>query len=390
MQPSCILTVNGGSSSIRCAIYERGDEPRFLTRIKIDGIGKRDAVLGITAAESSPVSRSINATSIEDAINAIVTALASFDLTRVTAIGHRIVHGMQHTQPQLIDPKLFNELQQLHSLDPEHLPVELQLVKAFGQRFNGVPQIACFDTAFHRSIPDVARTLPLPAAYREAGIERYGFHGLSYQSLTQQLAAIDSVTAHTGRVVLAHLGNGASLAAVRNGQCVDTTMSFTPASGIMMSTRSGDLDPGVLYYLCRSRNISMDELQHALNHQSGMLGVSSISGDIRILLEREKSNSYAALALDMFCYQVRKCIGAYAAAMGGIDALIFSGGIGENSAVIRARICEGLEFFGIRIDAELNDSNHVIISSRQSIPVCVIRTDEELMIARLVMQCQPH
>jgi acetate kinase len=230
----------------------------------------------------------------------------------------------------------------------------------------------------------------LPASYRNDEIERYGFHGLSYAYLMQQLGTMDADIAVHGRVVLAHLGNGASLAAVQNGQCVDTTMSFTPASGIMMSTRSGDIDPGVLYYLCKSRGVSLDDLQHSLNHGAGMLGVSGVSGDIRKLLEIEGSNANAALAIAMFCYQIRKCIGAYAAALGGLDTLVFAGGIGENSAVIRSRICEELAFIGIRLDSEMNDGNHLVISSKQSIPVRVIRTDEELMIANLVMQFNPN
>ncbi len=386
MPSHCILTVNGGSSSIRCAIYEVGAAAsiKLLSRIKIDKIGHPDAQLSISSIDKPVANQSVDATRRGDAIAALLNALASLDdIARIKTIGHRIVHGMRHSQPQLIDASLLDELQQLHALDPEHLPFELELVAAFKQRFPAVPQVACFDTAFHRSIPDVARTLPLPKLYRDANIERYGFHGLSYSYLMQELAGIDSA-ASNGRIVLAHLGNGASLAAIRNGKCIDTSMSFTPASGIMMATRSGDIDPGILYYLSKSRNISIDELQRMLNHESGMLGISGVSGDVRQLLECEHSNPHAALALNMFCYQVRKYIGAYAAALSGVDTVIFSGGIGENAPIIRQRICNGLQFLGIHVEDDANQRNAQIISASGSITVRVMQTDEELMIARSV------
>lgn len=386
MPSHCILTVNGGSSSIRCAIYEVGAAAsiKLLSRIKIDKIGHPDAQLSISSIDKPVANQSVDATRRGDAIAALLNALASLDdIARIKTIGHRIVHGMRHSQPQLIDASLLDELQQLHALDPEHLPFELELVAAFKQRFPAVPQVACFDTAFHRSIPDVARTLPLPKLYRDANIERYGFHGLSYSYLMQELAGIDSA-ASNGRIVLAHLGNGASLAAIRNGKCIDTSMSFTPASGIMMATRSGDIDPGILYYLSKSRNISIDELQRTLNHESGMLGISGVSGDVRQLLECEHSNPHAALALNMFCYQVRKYIGAYAAALSGVDTVIFSGGIGENAPIIRQRICNGLQFLGIHVEDDANQRNAQIISASGSITVRVMQTDEELMIARSV------
>jgi len=391
MQSRCILTVNGGSSSIRCALYDTDSDNNItgVSRIKIDGIGHRNARLSISSKSSSQISREIDATQFKGAIDALLAELTSQQgyIQNLQAIGHRIVHGMQHCQPQLINESLLNELQPLQVLDPEHLPFELALVKAFGERFPAIPQIACFDTAFHRSMPDVAKTLPLPAAYRDTNIERYGFHGLSYAYLMRRLTEIDKRAAQ-GRVVLAHLGNGASLAAVSNGKCIDTSMSFTPASGIMMSTRCGDIDPGILYHLCKSRGISVDDLQHGLNHKSGMLGVSGVSGDVRTLLDQERSNPRAALAIDMFCYHVRKCIGAYTAALGGLDTLIFSGGIGENAPIIRQRICEGLQFLGIRLDTAMNDSNREVISTADSLSVRMIHTDEELMIAKLVMQCQ--
>ena len=355
-------------------------------RFKIDGIG-HDAVLITSSADGATHESPIGPANHREAIDALINALDASDRTpQINAIGHRIVHGMQHSQPQLITSQLCSQLKQLGSLDPEHVPFELELVDVIQHRFPDIPQVACFDTAFHRDIPDIAKTLALPQRYRELGMEHYGFHGLSYSYLLDELSKIDTQAAHNGRVIIAHLGNGASLAAIRNGICIDTSMSFSPASGIMMSTRSGDIDPGVVYYLSNKLQMEPDQLQHMLNHESGMLGVSGISGDVRELLKVERENKPAALALNMFCYQVRKYVGAYAAALGGVDTLVFSGGIGENAAEIRERICSDLQFLNIRIDHQLNAANARLVSTADSIPVRVMPTDEELMIARLVVQ----
>lgn len=383
---SCILTVNAGSSSIRCAKYELGDHlaPQLKSYIKIDRIGKPDARLTVKSPNRN-IDNYFSVAQHRDAIALLLKELSAHNNSeKIIAVGHRVVHGMQHSQPQEITASLRDELRRMSTLDPEHLPFEIELIDALQQQYPSIPHIACFDTAFHRTLPKVAQTLPLPMTYRDAVIEHYGFHGLSYAYLMQELARLDSRTASNGRIIIAHLGNGASLAAIRNGVCIDTTMGFSPASGIMMSTRSGDIDPGVLYYLETVKGIGMQVIQSALNHESGMLGVSGVSGDVRDLLACEHTNPHAALALDMFCYQIKKTIGAYTAALGGLDTLIFSGGIGENATAIRQRICDGLGIIGIYLDDEANSCNESVISTRESITVRVMKTDEELMIARSV------
>jgi acetate kinase len=284
-------------------------------------------------------------------------------------------------------------------LDPDHLPSEISLVEAFAQRYPGLPQIACFDTAFHRDMPAVATRLPIPRHFAEAGVQRYGFHGLSYAYLMEELERVGGRESANGRVILAHLGNGASLAAVRSGKSLDTTMGFTPTSGIPMSTRSGDLDPGCVTYLLTHEGMTTDQFHRMVNSQSGLLGVSEISPDLRDLLEQETSDARAAEAVALFCYHVKKTIGAFAAALGGLDTVVFAGGIGENSAIIRARVCDGLSFLGIDLDAARNSNHEPVITREGSrVIVRVIRTDEELQIARSVLRVlgseetarQPH
>jgi len=391
MTRSCILTVNGGSSSIRCALYElRSDQSiHLLSSIHLDRIGKSDGRLISSPVTGVSTEKVLDLTLRSDAVAIIVAAVGSLThLSNLIGIGHRIVHGMQYSQPQRITPTLRQELSAISSIDPEHLPFELELIDAFQNQYRDVPQIACFDTAFHRSMPDIARILPLPKQYRDLGIERYGFHGLSYSFLMQALGIIDERTAHHGRVIIAHLGNGASLAAIRDGKCIDTTMSFTPASGITMSTRSGDIDPGIIYHLSRTHRVAIQDIQRTLNRDSGMFGLSGFSGDVRDLLAREHDDPHAGLAISVFCYQIKKAIGAYVAALGGLDTLIFSGGIGENSSIIRERIASGLEFIGIRFNAAANVNHDPIISTLDSIKVRVMKTDEEWMIAKLVLQVQ--
>lgn len=390
-----ILTVNGGSSSVRCALYQRMDkaqradeahDPLLLLRIKIDRIQEPRALLVVTRTDGSSSACAIKAGNHKTVAAQLSGWLATQDFySGIGATGHRVVHGLSHSTPQRITSTLLHELQNSATLDPEHLPFEIELINAFQQQFAEVPHIACFDTAFHRSMPEVARTLPIPYHLRSSGIERYGFHGLSYACLLDELGRIDRSLATRGRIIMAHLGNGASLAAIHSGQCVDTTMSFTPASGIMMSTRSGDIDPGLLFHLSNAAGLNNIELQRMMNHESGMQGVSGVSGDVRDLLQRESTEPRAALALEMFCYGVRKQIGAYAAALHGLDALIFAGGIGENAPQIRKRICDGLQFLGIEVDVTGNAANDLVISTRDArVKVFVMHTDEELMIARSV------
>jgi acetate kinase len=304
----------------------------------------------------------------------------------LTAVGHRVVHGgPKYSQPQRITAEMVEELLRLSAFDPEHLPEEIQLTKAFHRRFPDLPQVACFDTAFHHDLPRVARLLPIPRRYEAQGVRRYGFHGLSYAFLMGELARLAGTEAAQGRVILAHLGNGASLAAVHRGKSVDTSMSFTPTAGVPMSTRSGDLDPGLVWYLARTEGLDAKRFNEMVNFQSGLLGVSETSSDMRDLLEHETQDVRAAEAVALFCYQVKKWIGAFAAALGGLDTLVFAGGIGENAPVVRARICDGLGFLGIVLEEKRNAGNEGVISAETSgIPVRVIPTDEERMIAKMV------
>ena len=292
---------------------------------------------------------------------------------------------MTHTEPERVTPELLDELHRLRPYDPDHLPREIELIEAFRQRHPKLLQVACFDTAFHRTMPRVAKLLPIPRRFDAKGIQRYGFHGLSYAYLMEELAHLGDPAATKGRVILAHLGNGASLAAVRDGKSIDTSMGFTPTAGLVMSTRSGDLDPGLAPYLARTEQITTKQFYEMVNHESGLLGVSEISPDMRDLLAQEAADVRAAEAVALFCYQAKKWLGSFAAALGGLDTLVFAGGIGENCPSIRARICEELDFLGIKLDGSRNTANAEVISTDTSpATVRVIRTDEELMIARSV------
>jgi acetate kinase len=292
---------------------------------------------------------------------------------------------MKHTAPEVVTQELLDELHRIRPCDPEHLPREIELIEAIRQRHPQLPQLACFDTAFHRDMPRVARLLPIPRRYDAKGVQRYGFHGLSYAYLMEELARLGDPAAMKGRVILAHLGNGASLAAVREGKSMDTSMGFTPTAGLVMSTRSGDLDPGLAPYLARTEQITTSQFYKMVNHESGLLGVSETTSDMRDLLDHETQDARAAEAVALFCYQAKKWIGAFAAALGGLDTLVFAGGIGENAPVVRARICEGLGFLGIKVSKTRNAKNAAVISTDTSrATVRVIRADEELMIARSV------
>jgi len=304
------------------------------------------------------------------------------------AVGHRIVHGgPNHGGPERITATVLEEFHWLSPFDPEHLPEETLLAEAFHRRFPDLPQVACFDTAFHHDLPRVARLLPIPRRFEARGVRRYGFHGLSYAYLLEELERLDGRDVAEGRVVLAHLGNGASLAAVHHGKPVDTSMGFTPTGGVPMSSRSGDLDPGLMFYLARTEGLDAKQLNHMVSFESGLLGISETNSDVRDLLVREEKDVPAAEAIALFCYQVKKWIGAFAAALGGLDTLVFSGGIGENASTIRARICGGLEFLGVRLDPKQNAASDTVISAADSrVSVRVIHTDEEYMIAKLVIR----
>jgi acetate kinase len=379
-----VLTLNGGSSSLRFAVFEIAGAPRRLQAGKIDRIGVGGSTFAVEDPHGHPLlRRRIRAANHAAAVRALFEWIDGQPaLASVAAVGHRIVHGMRHSKPERVTAGLLAGLKEIIPFDPEHLPGELALIRAVARRHPGLPQVACFDTAFHRTMPAVARRLPIPRRFAAHGVERYGFHGLSYAYLMEELRRLDGRAAR-GRVVLAHLGNGASLAAVRGGRSIDTSMGFTPAAGLVMSTRSGDLDPGLFYFLARREGLSPAGLQTLAVHQSGLLGVSGTSSDVRDLLAREDRDPRAAQALELFCYQAKKWIGAYAAALGGLDALVFAGGIGENAPVLRQRICDGLGFLGLALDSRRNAANAAVISRRGSpVQVRVIRTDEELMIAR--------
>jgi len=380
-----VLTINGGSSSIKFALFEAGEPLHRTLEGRIDRIGLPDATFKVTGSEN--FSRPLAVPNHKVAVNVLMDWLEKRSGSdALTAVGHRVLHGgPKYFEPQRITPEMVEELRRLSAFDPEHMPEEILLTEEFHRRFPDLPQVACFDTAFHHDLPQVARMLPIPRRYEAQGVRRYGFHGLSYAFLVEELARMDGSEAAQGRVILAHLGNGASLAAVRHGKSIDTSMSFTPAAGVPMSTRSGDLDPVLVWYLARTEKMSAKQFNEMVNFQSGLLGVSETSSDMRDLLERETHDVRAADAVAMFCYQVKKWIGAFAAALGGLDTLVFAGGIGENAPRVRARICDGLEFLGIELEENRNAANEGVISAPAGrVAVRVIHTDEELMIAKMV------
>jgi len=383
-----ILVVNGGSSSIKFALFEAGDPPQRIFQGAIEGIGRSESALHVKGPSSSDnISRPLIASDHPAAVTVLIGWLEErLGREGLAAVGHRVVHGgPSFSEPRPITADLVKELRRLSPFDPEHLPVEVLLVEAFQRWLPSVPQVACFDTAFHRDLPRVARLLPIPRRYEAEGVRRYGFHGLSYEFLMGELALEGDPAAATGRLILAHLGSGASLCAVLDGKSIDTSMSFTPTAGVPMSTRSGDLDPGLVGYLARTENMSAKQFHELVNFKSGLLGMSETSSDIRDLLNCEARDVRAAEAVALFCYQVKKWIGAFAAALGGLDTLVFAGGIGENSPTIRGRICAGLAFLGIELEDEPNAKSEKLISTKGGrVAVRVIATNEEHVIATAV------
>jgi acetate kinase len=388
MSNGFVLTINAGSSSLKFALFRTGKPPQRILAGKFDRIGLRGGKLIIKDLErGKQTERDFDAANHIACVSALEELLErKASLQRVRAVGHRIVHGgPRYTSPQVVDDDLLEELRKIRSFDPDHMPAELGLVRHFTQAFHGIPQIACFDTAFHRDLPRVARLLPIPRRYHSQGVQRYGFHGLSYGYLMGELKRIAGPRAARGRLILAHLGNGASMAAVHQGRSVDTTMAFTPAAGLVMSSRSGDLDPGLCAYFARSEGMTAPQFNDMVNTKSGLLGISETSSDVRDLLEREKKDDRAADALDLFCYQAAKNIGALACALRGLDTLVFAGGIGENSTAIRSRICHYLKFLGLELDPRLNHKAGAVISHKSSrIVVRIIKTDEELYMANIL------
>jgi acetate kinase len=389
-----ILTINGGSSSIKFALFETGGTPIRILRGQIERIGQPEAVFKVVSRDpANSFTQSVAAPDYADAVGTLVEWIADNGGGRgLLAVGHRVVHGgPKYHRPQSITEAMIDALSRYIPYDPEHLPAEILLIETLAREFPNLPQVACFDTAFHHDMPRVARMLPLPRRYEMQGLRRYGFHGLSYAFLMSELSQLPELPgmagpeAAQGRIILAHLGNGASMAAVRQGRPVDTSMGFSPASGLVMGTRTGDMDPGVFCFLAESEDMSATRFQRLVSHESGLLGVSGSGSDMRDLLARAGGDERAAEAVELFCYQAKKCIGSYAAALGGLDTLVFSAGIGENCPAIRARICEGLGFLGLELDAAANEANLPVISAASGkVQVRVIKTDEEIMIARSV------
>jgi acetate kinase len=381
-----ILTINSGSSSVKLALYHVGPAERLVLSGKIDRIGLAGSHFEMKDADAKVLTkRELNLPDHETALQALLDWLQDhIGRQGLDAVGHRVVHGgVKYAYPHMITPELLGSLKKLIPLAPGHLPQELRIIESVQQLYPVLKQVACFDTAFHRQMPEVAQMYALPRHLQDKGIIRYGFHGLSCEYLAQELRRQAGPKAADGRVVIAHLGNGASMTAVRHGKSVDTTMGFTPAGGLVMSTRSGDLDPGVLVYLLEQEGVQVSALNDMVNRKSGLLGVSGISPDMKDLLDKEKEDPHAAGAVNLFCYQAKKFLAALAAALGGLDTLIFTAGIGENSPATRWRICEGTEFLGIYLDSCRNDANAPVISRKDS--PCIVRvmhTDEDLMIAR--------
>ena len=361
MTPLTVLCVNTGSSSVKCAVYEAApDGEREVARAGVEGIG----------ADGPP-----------DHVAALALAFEHLgDATAsIGAAGHRVVHGgPAHVQPTLVDAALLTDLRDALPFAPLHLPASIGGIEAVAARDPALPQVACFDTAFHQTIPERAWRLPLPRELAEAGVRKYGFHGLSYEYV------VSSIGGETlGRAVIAHLGNGASLTAVVDGRSIDTTMGLTPTGGIPMGTRSGDLDPGVLLWLARERGLDADALERVVDDDAGLRGLSGTSSDMRSLLDARTSDPSAAIAVEVFCYRVRLQIGAYAAALGGLDTLVFTGGIGERAAAARAEVCDRLGHLGVAIDAERNERDDAVISpDGAASTVRVVRTDEDRIVAR--------
>ena len=383
--PFRLLTINTGSSSLKAAVYRDGEAVQLELDAEIRRIGLAGGSMHIADAHGATLlDRQVALPDHGSALQALLARLReNRSGEKLDAVGHRIVHGgSEYSESQLITDGLMATLERLIPIDPNHLPQAIDAIEVVRRAYPDTPQVACFDTAFHRHMPRVAQIYALPQRWEAEGVVRYGFHGLSYEYIMYELRTLDRAAAE-GRVVIAHLGNGASMAAVHAGRSLDTTMGFTPTGGLVMGTRTGDLDPGVLLYLLQSQGMSADEVNDLVNRRSGLLGVSGISADMHDLLDREGDDPQAALAIDLFCYQARKFLASLAAALGGLDTLIFTAGIGEHSSPIRERICRNLEFLGIQLDPSRN-REHAPIISRQGSPVTVriMHTDEDLMIAR--------
>lgn len=382
-----IVTVNAGSSSIKLAVFAASSSSSELSRLldlSISDIGQPMSTLQVTTPITPLQGKKVSAPNYMTAAGILMDHLMRIvPPESVTSIGHRLVHGGgKYKSPTSMTNISDTDWKLLLQLDPEHALPARQLVTLFAQHYPSIPQVACFDTAFFHDLPHVAKIVSIPQKYYDMGVRRYGFHGLSYTSLLATFGEKAGEIAMNGRVILAHLGSGASLAATRSGKPVDMTMGFTPTSGVVMSTRSGDLDPSIFSFLHDQTGMSVNEFTHMVNFESGLLGVSGLTGDMHALLEAEGENSDAATAIERFVLDIKKSIGAFAATLGGIDSLIFSGGIGEQSSILRARICQDLKYMGIEIDRAANEKHAFLISAPHSnVGVHVISTDEAYVIA---------
>ncbi|MCZ6621210.1 MAG: acetate/propionate family kinase [Deltaproteobacteria bacterium] len=375
-----ILCLNSGSSSLKFALYQVGaNEEALLAEGAVERIGMQGGHLWIRGAEKILADVYSDFPEHLVAVQATFSALEKLNLPQPVAVGHRVVHGgTDHAAPERVDARLLDTLRRLVALAPLHLPCEIQVIEAVATRLPGLAQVACFDTAFHRRMPELAQRFPLPGDLWNEGLRRYGFHGLSYEYVVEKLGSEAQ-----SRAIIAHLGNGASMAAVRWGKPLDTTMGFTPTGGFMMGTRSGDLDPGILLYLMNEKGYDSRRLERLVNNQAGLLGVSGLTPDMKTLLEKRESEPDANQAVEMFCYQIRKHIGALTAVLGGLDTLVFTGGIGERAAPVRWDVCQGLEYLGVHLNPRRNEVHADTISTSESpCTVRVIATNEDLMIAR--------
>ena len=383
-----VLTLNAGSSSLKFALFDADLPLSQIVSGAINGIGSTLATFTMKGMQGVVLERTaVPALDPVQGLDCLLDRLeATVGSSEFSAVGHRVVHGGPHYRdPQRVDSTMLAELRRISAFNPVHLPCEIALMEVIAAKFPQTPQVACFDTAFHSQMPRVAKMLAIPRRYEATGVQRYGFHGLSYAGLMEEIERVAGTEAAGGRVILAHLGQGSSMAAVCGGQGIDTSMGFTAAAGLMMGTRSGDLDPGLISFLAHTERMSPAEFDHMINRESGLLGVSETSSDMEELIARETHDHRAAEAVALFCYQAKKMIGAYAAALGGLDTLVFAGGIGENAPLVRTRICQGLEFLGLALDEPRNAANKAVISSDASrVVVRVIRTNEESMIARSV------
>jgi acetate kinase len=378
------LVLNAGSSSLKFCLFERpeGEGWRLAARGQIEGIGTTPRLSVKDANGEILAKRDVSVRDGNEAVEALAAWLRSeYGGANVLGIGHRVVHGgSRFVGPTILNDQVLTELRQLIPLAPLHQPYNLAAIEAAFQRLPGVPQVACFDTSFHRGHAAVADLIPLPRELRDAGLQRYGFHGLSYEYIASILPQVSPGIARS-RVIVAHLGSGASLCALKDGRSVDSTLGFTALDGLCMGTRPGALDPGVVLHLFQGLKLSAAEVENLLYKKSGLLGISGISNDMRDLLGRTEPE--ASLAVDYFVYRVAKEIGALAAVLGGIDGLVFTAGIGENSPEIRQRICSACTWLGLELDASANLGHGPEISTaRSKVSAWVIPTNEELMIAR--------